>query len=270
MNSPRDMTSSAPVALVTGSSSGIGLSTCQLLLSRGYYVAGLDVLPPTEYAEDSTAFVHIECDVTLSTDVYRAIDQIQRRWERLDAVVNNAGVHPPHRSIDQISIEDLRRTLSLNLEGAFIVSKAAISSLRTSRGSLVNVASLVASLGQEQAVDYCISKGGLLSMTRALALDEAHHGVRANCVSPGAIRTVAAERMVGERQLRKAASFQWFDRLGTGDEVASAIAFLCSRDASYITGQDLRVCGGADLGYGVKGAAFFEWWEEEAAEVRGD
>lgn len=244
--------------LVTGASRGIGLACVQRFLADGSAVVGADLNPADASVAGSDGYTHLIVDVSAAEQVSAMVRQAVVTAGRLDALVNNAGVHPVSRFIDDVSVDDFVRLFHVNVVSAFTASKAALPALRRSRGAIVNIASLVGLVGQEQAVEYCASKAALTGFTKALAIDEAPHGVRVNTVCPGAVRTPLAESLNSPDQLRTIAGWAWMERLGTGAEVADVVAFLASDAAAFVTGQDVVVSGGAELGYGLKGAAYYD------------
>jgi NAD(P)-dependent dehydrogenase (short-subunit alcohol dehydrogenase family) len=139
----------------------------------------------------------------------------------------------------------------------FAASKFALPYLRKSRGSIINISSLVGDMGQEGASTYCATKGGITAFTKALAVDEGRHGVRVNAVLPGVIGTPMHWTYVNSQPDPKKAqqsidAWQWLGRIGTIEEVGYACLFLASDAAAFITGIELNVSGGAELAYGVK------------------
>jgi len=176
----------------------------------------------------------------------------------LSALVNNAGTHPPSAMIDDFRNEDFDHLVAVNLRSAFILCREALPWLRRSRGAIVTIGSQVGQIGQEGAATYCLTKAGLVGLTKALAVDEAAHGVRVNCVSPGAILTPLARTVQSPAALEVIKSWSWMNRWGTAAEVASLVAFLVSEDAAYVTGQDIAIGGGAELGYGLKGVRYMD------------
>ena len=244
--------------LVTGASRGIGLACAQRFLADGLTVVGADRNEADPSLADTANYSHVTVDVSDPAQVTAMVERAVDTTGRLDALVNNAGVHPVSRYIDDVSVDDFVRLFHINVVSAFTASKAALPALRRSRGAIVNVASLVGLVGQEQAVEYCASKAALMGLTKALAIDEAPHGVRVNTVCPGAVRTPLAESLNSPAQMQTIARWAWMERLGTGAEVADVVAFLASDAAAFVTGQDVIVSGGAELGYGLKGAAYYE------------
>jgi NAD(P)-dependent dehydrogenase (short-subunit alcohol dehydrogenase family) len=189
--------------------------------------------------------------------IQHVIETTVRRYGRLDCLVNNAGWHPPSLPIDDFSIDDFKDLLQLNIVSCFAGCKFALPHLRKTRGSIINMGSLVAVLGQGYATTYSATKGAISSFTKALAIDEARHGVRVNAILPGCILTPLAQSIVTQAKDPRAAAeylrtIQWLGRPGTIDEVGQACLFLASEAASFITGVELILSGGAELGYGTK------------------
>ncbi len=251
--------------LVTGGARGIGAGCVRRFAAEGAQVAFIDrdrtaaeALARELASSPGGAPLAIAGDVTDHGALRAAIAAAAALHGRLDALINNAGWHPPERPIDAFGPEDLRALLELNLVAPFVAAQAALPHLRQSRGCIVNVASLVGQVGQHLATTYAATKGALLAFTRALAMEEAAHGVRVNSVSPGNIRTPLFDAWLAsvadtEAALALAASAQWIRRLGTPDEVALACLYLAA-DATFTTGADLPITGGAELGYGTKPA----------------
>jgi NAD(P)-dependent dehydrogenase (short-subunit alcohol dehydrogenase family) len=201
---------------------------------------------------------HFEtCDVRAPEQIQSVVEATVSRHGRLDCLVNNAGWHPPSLPIDDFSIGDFKDLLQLNLVSCFAGCKFALPHLRKTRGSIINISSLVAILGQEYASTYSATKGAISSLTKALAIDEARHGVRVNAILPGCINTplgrsflaLAKDPQAAEAYLQ---TIQCLGRVGTIDEAGQACLFLASDAASFITGVELILSGGAELGYGPK------------------
>lgn len=254
------------VAFVTGTAQGIGRGCSEALLDAGWTVAGVDMQDdPGDYGD---AYHHWRGDVRDAAGLAAIVEEAAARLGRIDALVNNAGVHPVSRVIDEVTVEDLERLLQINLVSVFVTCKAALPYLRREGGSIVNIASLVALVGQEQAVEYCATKGAITGITKALAIDEAPHDVRVNAVCPGTIRTPLAESLMTDEQLDVIDGWSWAERMGTPREVGDVVAFLCSAGARYVTGQDIVVSGGAELGYGLKGRRYYDAMQSEGQSPR--
>jgi NAD(P)-dependent dehydrogenase (short-subunit alcohol dehydrogenase family) len=243
------------VSIVTGTSQGIGRAIAQTLLREGAVVAGCD-LNPAAAADLGPPYSHAVLDVTDFAALARFVEQTAERHQGLDILVNNAGGHPPKTPIDDVSVEDFEALLAQNLTSMFVACRAALPALRRSHGSIVNLSSVVALFGQEGAAAYCATKGAISGMSKSLAIDEAAYGVRVNCVCPAAIATPmggspsAAAQALG-------ASLAWLDRRGSAAEVGEVVTFLASERSSFVTGQDIVIGGGADLGYGLKANTYY-------------
>jgi NAD(P)-dependent dehydrogenase (short-subunit alcohol dehydrogenase family) len=244
------------VMLVTGGSRGIGAATARLAASRGWSVA-------VNYRSDRAAAdavvaeieraggraVAIAADVAVESDVLRLFEEVDRRLGRLHALVNNAGVVAQAGRVDTIDLARLQRMFGINVFGTFLCARQAVLRMSTRHGGtggvIVNVSSAAARLGSPgEYVDYAASKGAVDSMTIGLAREVATEGIRVNAVRPGLIATdihaSGGEPGRAER-LRPAVPMQ---RVGTDAEVAAAILWLASDEASYATGALLDVSGG--------------------------
>jgi NAD(P)-dependent dehydrogenase (short-subunit alcohol dehydrogenase family) len=250
------------VALITGGTKGIGEGCVDVFVEAGGQVVfcglepelGAAVADRVSATGPGTA-TFVPCDVTRHEDLDRLVAHTVGRYGRLDCLINNAGWHPPHRPIDEFTADDFRAILELNVISPFALCKAALPHLRESRGSIVNIASLVATIGQLHATTYVATKGAMVAFTKALAFDEAPR-VRVNSVSPGNVFTPlwqeaidaspdpAATRSAGEHA-------QPFGRMGTPREVGLLCLYLAT-DATFTTGVDHIVSGGAELGYARK------------------
>lgn len=245
-------------ALVTGGGSGIGRATCMRLAAEGARVLVTDLDPGSA---DSTAELIVRAGGSASAsglDVCGDVDAslpalIAEHLGEVDALINNAGVGSAG-TVTETSDEDWRRLFEVNVDGVFKCSRAVVPAmLDRGRGVVVNVASVAGITGLTNRFAYCATKGAVVSMTRAMALDYAGKGVRVNCVCPGTIDTPWVESMAagaGDRELfwTEMAARQPVGRLGTAEEVAAAIAFLCSADSEFMTGSALTVDGGLTAG----------------------
>ncbi len=181
------------------------------------------------------------------------------RHGRLDCLINNAGWHPPHKPIDAFTAQEFRDLLELNLVSMFVACQEALPHLRKTRGNIINLSSLVGSMGQLYATTYVATKGAITAFTKALAVDEAAHGVRANSVSPGNIWTPLWKEAVDAspnpaKTRADGEAAQVLGRMGTIEEAGKLCLFLAA-EATFTTGVDNIISGGAELAYGRKSRA---------------
>jgi len=245
MNAPA---TSGQVALVTGASRGIGRAIAQLLAERGFRVVGTATSESGAAGIGEALAAHAGCrgivlDVTQGDAVGAAIDAIVRDLGALHVLVNNAGI-----TRDQLSMrmkdEDWDAVVATNLSAVFRASRAAIRPMMKQRyGRIVNITSVVGASGNPGQANYAAAKAGVAGMTRALAREVGSRGITVNCVAPGFIETDMT-RSLGEAQSAALLAQIPLGRLGQASEVAHAVAFLASPEASYITGTELHVNGG--------------------------
>jgi NAD(P)-dependent dehydrogenase (short-subunit alcohol dehydrogenase family) len=195
--------------------------------------------------------------VSQPEEIRTLIDATVSQFGRLDCLINNAGYHPPVKRIDDFDLADLQDVWQTNFVSQFVACRHALPHLRKTRGSIINMSSLVGDIGQEGATIYCSTKGAINAFTKALAIEEATNGVRVNAVLPGNI--VSDSRVQFLRTAPNAEEIdRWIDanqhngRSGTNEEVGQLCLFLASAAASYITGTLQIISAGAELGYGVK------------------
>ncbi len=254
------MTFDGKTVLVTGAAKGIGQAVAAHMVREGARVAMIDrdaAALAAAAAElnrlTSGSALALTADVSRSAEVTRAVESAASQLNGLDVVVNNAGIHFA-RALDEYTDEEWQRIFAVNVNGAFYTIRAALPALRRSRGVIVMVSSMTALVGQDRGAAYVASKGALVSMTKALALELAADGIRVNCVCPAGVdtplmRSWAATLPDPDAVLRGQADMHLLKRLATADDIAAAIAFLASPAASFITGTIVPVEGGATLGY---------------------
>lgn len=237
------------VALITGGAAGIGEGTARLFAEQGARLVLADVnaaqgdLLARELSAQ-TDCIFVQTDVQNSSAVQALVKRAQEKFERLDIVVNSAGVEGPSKLIHELEDEEFDRVLAINLRGTFLVTKYTLPWLMASGGgNIVNVASPFAYIGGNEMSPYCASKGGVLQLTRCTAIEYAKQNIRANCISPGIVDTPMTERtfQVGGRP----AHFDnLFDRMAAPREMGEVILFLASTRSSFVTGMNLIADGG--------------------------
>jgi NAD(P)-dependent dehydrogenase (short-subunit alcohol dehydrogenase family) len=251
------------VVIVTGGTKGIGEGCVRVFVEAGAKVVfcARDERAGKALAAELTArgpgeAVFVRCDVSRAEEVERLVDAAVARHGRLDCLVNNAGWHPPHKPIDDFTPAAFRELFELNVMSVFVACRRALPHLRKTRGNIINMSSLVASMGQLHATTYVATKGAITAFTRALAVDEAAHGVRVNSVSPGNIYTPLWQEAIDAapdpaRCRADGEAAQLLGRMGTIEETGRLCLFLAA-EATFTTGVDHIQSGGAELGYGRK------------------
>ena len=251
------------VVIITGGSKGIGEGCVRAFVSAGSRVvfcsrteeSGVKLAQEVNQLGLGEARF-IRCDVSRTEEIERLVDAVVAKHGRVDCLINNAGWHPPHKPIDDFSVQEFRHLLDLNLISIFAACKFALPHLRRTQGNIINLSSLVASMGQLHATSYVATKGAITAFTKALAIDEAEYGVRVNSVSPGNIYTPLWQEAIDaapqpESFRAEGEAAQLLSRMGTIDEVGKLCLFIAA-DATFTTGVDHIISGGAELGYGRK------------------
>jgi NAD(P)-dependent dehydrogenase (short-subunit alcohol dehydrogenase family) len=243
------------VALITGGTSGIGRATALLFAQEGARVAitgrhearGQEVVNEIEQANGTAIFVR--SDVRFADECRHAVDETLRAFGRLDILFNNAGVFYPNTVPDSTE-EEWDLTIDINLKGTYLMCKFALPiMIAQGDGVIINNGSGWGLVGGNEAAAYCAAKGGVVLMTKAMAVDHSLQGIRVNCVCPGDVETpmltedAQLRGMTWEAYLTEAAH-RPMGRIGRPDEIAKAVLFLASDDASFITGAALAVDGG--------------------------
>lgn len=250
------------VVIITGGSKGIGRGCVEIFVG-----AGAKVIFCARNVEEGVAVgrqlnahggeaTFVQCDVAKIPEIQELIDTAIEKYGRLDCLINNAGWHPPHKAIDDFSVEEFHELLDLNLVSIFAACKFALPHLRKTKGNIINVSSLVGTIGQLHATTYVATKGAITAFTKALAIDEAKHDVRVNSVSPGNVYTPLWQEAIDAApdpdQCREdGEAAQLLGRMGRPEEVGKLCLFIAS-EATFTTGVDHVISGGAELGYGRK------------------
>lgn len=231
--------------LITGAARGIGLATAKLMLSRGWQVAMLDrdVDELAIASEGLAGAVPFICDVSISEQVETTIPAILQKFGQLDAVVNNAGV-AEFGPIEETDFAMWRRVMETNLDGVFLVSQAVVPALKKTRGAIVNIASISGLRASTLRVAYGTSKAAVIQLTKQQAAELGEYGIRANCVCPGPVRTKLAMAVHSQDIIDAYHDAIPLNRYGSETEIGEVIAFLCSEQASYVTGQVIASDGG--------------------------
>lgn len=233
------------VAVVTGGASGIGESITQALRDRGARVAVLDLAPD----DLPTGVLGVATDVGDDESVRRAITRVTDELNRIDILVNCAGIGA-QGTIESNSDDEWHRVLDINVVGAVRVSRASLPALRGSpSAAIVNIGSIAATAGLPERALYSATKGAVLALTRAMAADHLKDGVRVNCVNPGTVDTPWVDRLLTsaadpEAERRALSARQPHGRLVSADEVAAAVVYLVSPSAGSTTGTSIAVDGG--------------------------
>ncbi len=235
--------------VITGGASGIGAETAKGAIAEGARVVIADMNETlgeaiaAKVGADRCLFV--QTDVTRTEDVRNLFEQAQA-FCGVDAVFNNAGIGHQELAVDYTD-EDWLRVIDINLNGVFRVAREAMRRMQDGGGAILNCASILGHVGQSQTAAYTAAKGGVLNVTRTLALEGAPNGIRVNSLSPGYIATPLLDDLEPE-VLEFLTSLHPVGRLGEAREVANAALFLLSDDASFVTGTDLLVDGGFTAG----------------------
>lgn len=236
------------MAVVTGAARGIGLATVQWLLGHQFRVALVDI-DQNELAQATTVLnprehcLALHCDVSDPVQADQAISQVEERFGRIDALVNNAGV-AVFKPLGDTSFSDWRHVFATNLDGAFLCSQACVPALRRRGGAIVNIASISGLRASTLRVAYGTSKAALIHLTKQQAVELGTMGIRVNAVAPGPVETEMAKQVHSPAIRADYHDAIPLGRYGSMAEVAAVIGFLCSKEASYVNGQVLAVDGG--------------------------
>ncbi len=232
-------------ALVTGAARGIGLATTKLFLAEGRRVAMIDrdadVL--VEEAAKLKGVVPLVADISDPQQVTEMVAKAKAAFGQIDALVNNAGI-ADFGPIEETDFARWRRVMETNLDGVFLTSQACIPHLRETRGAIVNIASISGLRASTLRVAYGTSKAAVIQLTLQQAVELGEHGIRANVVAPGPVRTKLAMAVHTKEIIEAYHDALPLNRYGTEDEIGNVTVFLCSDKASFVTGQLIASDGG--------------------------
>lgn len=238
------------VALVTGSAMGIGLACAEAFAKAGYVTVLADIKDPAEQAaklvEEGCQAVACRCDVSDTQTVKEMVDWIVATYGRLDAALNNAGIQTPQRPMAEITDDEFDRTVAVDLKGVWNCMRyEIIQMLAQGGGTIVNTSSQGGVTGFPGQAAYIACKHAVIGLTRTAAIDYAAKGIRINAVCPGAIRTPMAEELIRRNPQVEADLLRDIPagRLGKPEEIANAVLWLCSPQASFVDGHALLVDG---------------------------
>ncbi len=247
--------------IITGGAKGIGAGCVEVFHAAGGKIGLLDLdrkaaeqLAERLNAKRDNSVRFLECDVSDFDRFEKCIDEIAEHFGQLDSIINNAGIHPPATAIDDFSLEQMQQLMNVNFMSTYAGAKFALPHLRKTRGTIVNISSMTAVLGQRLSTAYAATKGAQVSFTKALALEAGEQGVRVNAVLPSNVDTPLmhewAETLEDPQSaLERVASLQVFNRMATPQEIGQVCLFLASDQSSFITGQAIEADGGAALDY---------------------
>ncbi len=229
--------------LVTGGASGIGLAIVKRFVNEGARVCILDLNMPAKGTLNEIDLA-IQCDVSDTASVQAAFTIIDKHWDHIDFLCNNAGISIRESFMDT-SLQNWDRVLGVNLTGPFLVAQSSVK--RMPQGTIINIASVSGMVGMPNYLSYNVSKAGVIEFTKTLALELAPR-IRVNSISPGYILTPMQEKEYTPEAIRECASKIPLKRLGNPDEIAGLASYLCSDEAAFITGQSFVIDGGETAG----------------------
>lgn len=238
---------SGKVAIVTGAASGIGLGIAQLFVKEGAKVVFSDINESGKAAADVAGgnALFIQCDISNTESVKNLIAKTLEALGTINILVNNAGI-VRQNPISETSDEEWNAVINTNLKGPFLLTREVLPTFeKNGQGKIVNTASIAGIIGYENLSSYCASKGGIIAMTRALALEFAPKKINVNCICPGAIKT-GMTKMIEENEtmLKQTLMVIPAGRMGDPIDIANAALYLASDESDYVTGTSIVVDGG--------------------------
>jgi NAD(P)-dependent dehydrogenase (short-subunit alcohol dehydrogenase family) len=239
------------VAIITGGSSGIGRATALAFAKKGAKIVIVDWHESPETMESLTNLgaeaIFIKCDVSKSADVKAMVKKTIATFGQLDYAFNNAGIEGDSAPTADCTEENWDKTIAINLKGIWLCMKHEIPEmLRQGKGTIVNCSSVAGLVGFEGLPAYVASKHGIIGLTKTAALEYAGQGIRMNTVCPGVIQTPMMDRLTGKKKeaIEQFTALEPVGRMGQPEEIANAVVWMCSDEASFITGHAMVVDGG--------------------------
>ncbi|MEZ7500109.1 SDR family oxidoreductase [Flavobacterium sp. Arc3] len=239
------------VAIVTGGSFGIGRATALAFAKKGAKVVVVDWKENTETIDlikkSGGEVLFVKCDVSKSSDVKAMIATTIATFGRLDYAFNNAGIEGESAPVQECSEENWDKTIGVNLKGIWLCMKYEIHEmLKKSKGVIINCSSVAGLVGFAGLPAYVASKHGVIGLTKTAALEYAKDGIRVNAVCPGVIKTAMMDRLTGEKKEveEEFISLEPMARMGKPEEIANTVLWMCSDEASFVTGHAMAVDGG--------------------------
>ena len=249
------------VAIITGSGSGIGRAIALAFIQEGAKtiivdwseIGGMETVKQIEKEKGKATFV--KTDVSRAEDTDNMVKRCTDKYGRIDILVNNAGISQGRinskDNVLELSEKDWDRVIDVNLKGVFLTSKYVLPSMiKQSAGSIINISSILGTLGSSNSASYCASKGGIITLTKEMAIDYGKYNIRVNSISPGYTQTpmydyTLSHNITDSEDTNKfIESLSALNRTGKPDEIANAALFLASEESSFITGINLLVDGG--------------------------
>lgn len=236
------------VIIVTGAGNGIGKEIVKLLYKEGAYVIVTDIKYDDVkkcIKEIDNNIIGLKLDVTSEDDWIQCIGTIIKKYNKIDVLINNAGIVGKDLKLHEHTIEDWNKVIEINLTGPFLGIKHVIPfMMKNKKGSIINISSVSGMIGLKNRSAYCSSKGGLRLLTKSAAIEYSKYNIRVNSLHPGYIETQSLKDNIDNNTLNHLKEITPLSRLGTPEEVAKSVLYLASDDSSFITGTELIIDGG--------------------------